>query len=93
MDSQCKYASVARGDAEIYLRLPVSETYVEKIWDHASGNIIIHEAGGRVSDINGKPLDFSIGRTLSANRGVVAASAKIFDEVISAVQTTLKNVK
>ncbi|KAJ2077436.1 3'(2'),5'-bisphosphate nucleotidase, partial [Coemansia sp. S142-1] len=93
MDSQCKYASVARGDAEIYLRLPVSETYVEKIWDHASGNIIIHEAGGRVSDINGKPLDFSIGRTLSANKGVVAASAKIFDEVISAVQTTLKNAK
>ncbi|KAJ2010889.1 3'(2'),5'-bisphosphate nucleotidase [Coemansia sp. S85] len=89
MDSQCKYASVARGDAEIYLRLPVSETYVEKIWDHASGNIIIHEAGGRVSDINGKPLDFSIGRTLSANKGVVAASAKIFDEVIGAVQATL----
>ncbi|KAJ1656853.1 3'(2'),5'-bisphosphate nucleotidase, partial [Coemansia sp. RSA 25] len=84
MDSQCKYASVARGDAEIYLRLPVSEAYVEKIWDHASGNIIIHEAGGRVSDINGKALDFSIGRTLSANKGVVAASAKIFDEVISA---------
>ncbi|KAJ2811782.1 3'(2'),5'-bisphosphate nucleotidase, partial [Coemansia furcata] len=89
MDSQCKYASVARGDAEIYLRLPVSETYVEKIWDHASGNIIIHEAGGRVSDINGKPLDFSIGRTLSANKGVVAASAEIFDKVISAVQTVL----
>ncbi|KAJ2493803.1 3'(2'),5'-bisphosphate nucleotidase [Coemansia sp. RSA 2050] len=89
MDSQCKYASVARGDAEIYLRLPVSETYVEKIWDHASGNIIIHEAGGRVSDISGKPLDFSIGRTLSANKGVVAASAKIFDKVISAIQTTL----
>ncbi|KAJ1671536.1 3'(2'),5'-bisphosphate nucleotidase, partial [Spiromyces aspiralis] len=32
MDSQCKYAAVARGDADIYLRLPVSESYVEKIW-------------------------------------------------------------
>ncbi|KAJ2464758.1 3'(2'),5'-bisphosphate nucleotidase, partial [Coemansia sp. RSA 2320] len=63
--------------------------YVEKIWDHASGNIIIHEAGGRVSDVNGKPLDFSLGRTLTANKGVVAANSNIFDKVIDAVQTTL----
>ncbi|KAJ1770541.1 3'(2'),5'-bisphosphate nucleotidase [Coemansia sp. RSA 1813] len=91
MDSQCKYAAVARGDAEIYLRLPVSDTYVEKIWDHGAGNIIIHESGGRVSDIHGKPLDFSCGRTLSANKGVVAANASIFDAVIAAVRDTLEN--
>ncbi|KAJ2670385.1 3'(2'),5'-bisphosphate nucleotidase [Coemansia spiralis] len=90
MDSQCKYAAVARGNAEIYLRLPVSDTYVEKIWDHGAGNIVIHEAGGRVADIHGKSLDFSRGRTLSANQGVVAAGAQIFDTVIAAVQETLK---
>jgi 3'(2'), 5'-bisphosphate nucleotidase len=32
MDSQAKYCSISRGDGDIYLRLPVSETYVEKIW-------------------------------------------------------------
>ena len=32
MDSQCKYGVLARGDADIYLRLPVSATYEEKIW-------------------------------------------------------------
>lgn len=32
MDSQAKYCSIARGDGDIYLRLPVSETYEEKIW-------------------------------------------------------------
>ncbi|KAJ2156285.1 3'(2'),5'-bisphosphate nucleotidase [Coemansia sp. RSA 552] len=93
MDSQCKYIAVARGDADIYLRLPVDDKYVEKIWDHASGSVIIQEAGGRVSDISGKPLDFSIGRTLSANKGVVAANAKIFDAVIAAVQETLASKK
>ncbi|KAJ2220700.1 3'(2'),5'-bisphosphate nucleotidase, partial [Coemansia sp. RSA 485] len=90
IDSQCKYAAIARGDADILLRLPTSSTYVEKIWDHGAGNIIMHEAGGRVGDINGNPLDFSAGRTLSANGGgVIAANAKIFDAVISAVQATL----
>ena len=32
MDSQAKYCSIARGDGDVYLRLPVSATYEEKIW-------------------------------------------------------------
>ncbi|KAJ2145234.1 3'(2'),5'-bisphosphate nucleotidase [Coemansia sp. RSA 564] len=91
MDSQCKYVAVARGDADIYLRLPVDSKYVEKIWDHAAGNIIIQEAGGQVSDVNGEPLDFSQGRTLSANKGVIAANANIFGTVVEAVKATLSN--
>ncbi|KAI9322705.1 3',5'-bisphosphate nucleotidase [Dichotomocladium elegans] len=90
MDSQAKYCSISRGDGDIYLRLPTSKSYVEKIWDHASGSLLVTEAGGRVSDIYGKPLDFSIGRTLENNKGVVAANSKIFDRVLEAVQKVLK---
>lgn len=32
MDSQAKYATLTRGDADIYLRLPVTMSYEEKIW-------------------------------------------------------------
>lgn len=32
MDSQAKYCSIARGDGNVYLRLPTSATYEEKIW-------------------------------------------------------------
>ena len=77
IDSQCKYAAVAKGDASIYLRLPTSENYREKIWDHAAGFIIHTEAGGCVSDVHGRGLDFSQGRTLAHNQGVVAAPATI----------------
>ncbi|ORY87728.1 hypothetical protein BCR37DRAFT_375606 [Protomyces lactucae-debilis] len=86
MDSQAKYCSIARGDGDIYLRLPVSATYEEKIWDHAAGNVIIAEAGGKVSDMEGKPLDFGKGRTLKS-KGVIACEAGIFDQVISAVKS------
>ncbi|KAI7816841.1 hypothetical protein BC939DRAFT_29693 [Gamsiella multidivaricata] len=89
MDSQCKYCSLSRGDAEIYLRLPVSASYEEKIWDHASGSLLVAEAGGIVSDIHGKPLDFSKGRTLATNSGVIASHAKIHGKVIEAVQKVL----
>ncbi|KAI9339643.1 3',5'-bisphosphate nucleotidase [Obelidium mucronatum] len=90
MDSQCKYGIVARGDAGIYLRLPVSDTYEEKIWDHAGGMLIVEEAGGVVTDIDGKPLDFSVGRTLKNNKGVVAAGKAIHAEVLDAVRVVLK---
>jgi 3'(2'), 5'-bisphosphate nucleotidase len=89
IDSQCKYAVVSRGDASIYLRLPTSDTYQEKIWDHAAGCLVVTEAGGRVTDIYGCDLDFSLGRTLQNNKGVVASSGTFHTEVLQAVQDVL----
>ena len=89
IDSQCKYAAVARGDASIYLRLPTRADYVEKIWDHAAGKFVVERAGGTVTDVDGRPLDFSHGARLSANQGVVATSGAFHDEVIGAVTQVL----
>jgi len=86
IDSQCKYAAVARNDASIYLRLPTRADYREKIWDHAAGALIVECAGGRVSDVDGRALDFRCGRTLDRNRGVVATCGSIHDAVIAAIR-------
>ncbi|GAO16294.1 uncharacterized protein UV8b_05682 [Ustilaginoidea virens] len=90
MDSQAKYASIARGAGDIYLRLPASATYQEKIWDHAAGDLIVRESGGQVTDVYGKRLDFARGRTLANNKGVVAAPVGVHDEVLRVVQEVLK---
>ena len=97
IDSQCKYALVARGDASFYLRLPTTpggrenqNRYIEKIWDHAAGVIVIEEAGGKVTDIYGKKLDFSLGRTLDNNVGVIVTNGLLHDIVLEAVQKVLK---
>jgi len=86
LDGQTKYAIVARGEVSIYLRLPVRKDFREKIWDHAAGMIVVQEAGGRVTDALGKSLDFSRGRRLEANRGIVASNGAIHDEVLGAVE-------
>jgi 3'(2'), 5'-bisphosphate nucleotidase len=86
LDSQAKYAVVARGEAEIYLRLPAKYGYKEKIWDHAGGVLIVEEAGGRVSDVMGKPLEFNHGFELLANRGIVAANCQLHPRVIAALE-------
>ncbi len=89
MDSQAKYGSIARGAGDLYLRLPVRKDYQEKIWDHAAGDLIVREAGGVVTDANGQRLDFSKGRTLKDNKGVVAAPEAIHAKVLGAVQEVL----
>jgi 3'(2'), 5'-bisphosphate nucleotidase len=86
LDSQAKYGVVARGEADIYLRLPTRADYREKIWDHAAGALVVTEAGGRVTDVTGAPLDFARGRELAANRGVVVSNGALHDRVVAAVR-------
>jgi HAL2 family 3'(2'),5'-bisphosphate nucleotidase len=85
VDSQAKYAIVAQGQAQIYLRLPTSKEYREKIWDHAAGMIVVEEAGGRVTDVRGHALDFGHGRMLDNNAGIIATNGPIHDAVLEAV--------
>ncbi len=87
LDSQVKYAHVAIGEAAVYLRIPTHVAGAEKIWDHAPGALIVEEAGGKVTDMNGKPLDFSLGTELIDNTGTVATNGFVHDQVISAIQT------
>jgi 3'(2'), 5'-bisphosphate nucleotidase len=89
MDSQAKYGILARGDGTVYLRLPTKRSYVEKIWDHAAGCILVEEAGGKVTDLFGKPLDFSQGKTLVKNKGVIATNGKLHDVVLNAVKSVI----
>jgi 3'(2'), 5'-bisphosphate nucleotidase len=88
LDSQAKYAVVARGEAEAYLRLPTRADYREKIWDHAAGVLIVEEAGGTVTDIAGRPLEFSHGRELAVNRGVIVTNGRLHERVLGALTTT-----
>ncbi len=85
MDSQCKYLAVARGEADLYLRLPTRKGYQEKIWDHAGGVLLVQEAGGQVTDINGAPADFSKGSTLAVNEGMVVTNGKVHTQVVATI--------
>ena len=86
LDSQCKYAVVARGQADAYLRLPTRKDYVERIWDHAAGSLIAIESGCAVSDIFGNSLDFGQGKGLEKNKGIVVAPAVLHGRIIGAIK-------
>jgi 3'(2'), 5'-bisphosphate nucleotidase len=88
MDSQAKYAVLAAGAGEILVRLlsPDKPHYREKIWDQAAGAIVLEEAGGRISDLDGKVLDFTTGRSLANNRGVLASNGWLHEAALQALR-------
>ena len=49
-------------------------------WDLAAGDLIVHEAGGKVSDLEGARLSYGPGRPGRA--GFLAAGADLYDEIL-----------
>jgi 3'(2'), 5'-bisphosphate nucleotidase len=88
MDSQAKYAVLAAGQGELILRLlsPKAPDYREKIWDQAAGSLVVEEAGGKVTDLAGKPFDFTQGRVLANNRGVLASNGALHHSALESLR-------
>ena len=88
MDSLVKYGIVARGDAAFYLRLPSPDApaYIEKIWDHAPGALLVEEAGGRVTDTYGRPLDYCSDYQMTANHGVLVSNNLVHDALLAVLE-------
>jgi 3'(2'), 5'-bisphosphate nucleotidase len=88
MDSQAKYALLAAGHGELLVRLlsPSQPDYREKMWDQAAGSLVVQEAGGSITDLDGKPLDFTAGRTLAHNRGVLASNGHLHALALQAIR-------
>ncbi|KAE8733227.1 PAP-specific phosphatase HAL2-like isoform 2 [Hibiscus syriacus] len=87
--SMVKYAAIAQGDAEIFMKF-ARTGYKEKIWGHAAGVIIIEEAGGVVTDAGGSRQEFSRGMFLEGlDRGIIACcGVKLHERIIGAVDAS-----
>ncbi len=85
VDGQTKYALVARGQVDAYVRVPCEPWRPDATWDHAAGSLVAQEAGALVTDLFGNPLDFAHGRRLETNRGVVCAHPEAHRRLLTAV--------
>lgn len=62
---------IASGDLDGYIHTDLAP------WDWAAGQVILEEAGGRMSTLDGAPL-----RPFDPRKGVAAANSAIFDELL-----------
>jgi 3'(2'), 5'-bisphosphate nucleotidase len=67
--------------------------YIENIWDHAPAYVVITEAGGRVTDTEGKELDFAEGCRSGTGKmgrevtGIVTTNGRLHDLVVESLRS------
>ena len=91
LDSQVKYMVIAGGQADLSIRLlPKRQpSYKEKLWDVAAGLLVVEEAGGRVTDLAGRPLDLTTGRELTRNHGSLISNSLLHETALAVIQSVL----
>lgn len=87
---QMKYVALALGAVDASVRIPPMRDYRPATYDHVGGQLIFEEAGGKITDLYGRPFDVTAGRRLYNNWGVTAAVAGIHQKVFDEVQEVLK---
>lgn len=86
---QIKYIAMAVGGHDLWIRIPKKVGHATAVWDHAGGQLIYEEVGGKVTDIHGKDIDFGAGRRCYNNFGNIAAPPKLHDQVLHVVESLL----
>ncbi|HEX6835906.1 MAG TPA: 3'(2'),5'-bisphosphate nucleotidase CysQ [Polyangia bacterium] len=72
-----KLGLIAEGTRDLYVN-PAGHS---KLWDACGPEAILVEAGGRLSDVSGKPLDYR-GHELGNVHGLIASNGILHDEVV-----------
>ncbi|CAH0049511.1 unnamed protein product [Clonostachys solani] len=87
--SHVRYATLILGGGDAQVRVPARPGLPVYIWDHAGTQLIFTEAGGKITDLDGKPMDFSAGRELSNNRGMIIAREAVHADILSGISQLL----
>ncbi|KFA62547.1 hypothetical protein S40285_05693 [Stachybotrys chlorohalonatus IBT 40285] len=91
--SHVRYAALIVGGGDFQLRVPVGPRTKMCVWDHAGAQLIFTELGGKVTDLDGNPIDFGAGRDLNRNRGMVAAKEDIHNTILELVRECMNTIE
>lgn len=85
-----RWVSMALGLANLTVWVYKRRDRLAKIWDHSGAMLLFEEVGGKITDVDGKDIDLSAGRKMTANYGFVAAPKHLHAAVLTAVQDVLR---
>jgi 3'(2'), 5'-bisphosphate nucleotidase len=72
-----KLSLIAAGERDLYIN-PLPRT---KLWDTCAPTVILHEAGGRLTDLLGEPLVYD-GAELGHRRGLLASNGLLHEQAL-----------
>ena len=80
IDSMAKFCKIADGSADLYLK-PIDKIHSYS-WDFSPGALIVQEAGGKISDLYGAPIQFLKDKLICNTPGLVASNSNLHLEII-----------
>ncbi len=84
IDSMAKFCMVADGSADLYIKpLDTAHSFT---WDFMPGDLIVREAGGDITDLNGKRLKFKKEKCLWTAPGIIASNGIIQKKIIELIK-------
>ena len=83
MDGMGKFCIIADGSFDILIR---PERIITNSWDYMPGDLIVREAGGRVSDLNGNPLRYEYNKCLLTSPGIIASNGLLHEESLKIIK-------
>ena len=83
-----KLSLVAAGERDLYVN-PAGKC---KLWDTAAPDIILTEAGGRLTDLLGEPLTY-VGPELGHRRGMVASNGTLHAQALAQLAPLIRAFK
>ncbi|KAI0602950.1 hypothetical protein F4775DRAFT_598125 [Biscogniauxia sp. FL1348] len=85
-----RWVSLGLGIADVTVWVYRRRERAGKVWDHAGAMLLFEEAGGKITDVDGRDIDLAAGRTMTANHGFVAAPRALHAAVLRTVQEVLR---
>jgi len=91
LDSMAKLCMVADGSSELYIKpLNMQRSFT---WDFLPGELLIKEAGGKITDIRGNPIQYVNDKCKITAPGLIASNGIMHEELLNALKSNeiLKN--
>ena len=79
IDSMAKFCLVADGSYDLYIK-PIMGFRVHT-WDYSQGDLLVREAGGKVTDLDEEPLVFQDEKCILRAPGIISSNGFLHDEV------------
>lgn len=90
IDGMTKFAVVARGDVDVFIKIPHNANFHRStLWNCAAGTAIVEAAGGKVTDLFGKALTLDH-VCLADNVGIIATNGPLHVKVLEAAEDIKK---
>lgn len=80
VDSMLKFCQIADSSADLYLK-PIDRNH-SYAWDYAPGDLLVKEAGGKVTTFAGAPLLFEDEKVICDTWGFIVSNGKLHDKVL-----------